>query len=73
MRRLAHGDKDDHRIPKEGTPGFKVINLYTGYEFNLHLKFNTSLQNLFNTDYRTHGIGINGYGRSVWISIQFIF
>jgi len=71
--RLAQGDKDDNRIPKGGTPGFKVLNLYAGYELNRHLKFNTGLQNLFNTDYRTHGSGINGYGRSVWLNIQFMF
>lgn len=68
--RLAQGDKDDNRIPKGGTPGFKVMNLYAGYELK-YLKFNTGLQNLFNTDYRTHGSGINGYGRSVWLNIQF--
>lgn len=68
--RLAQGDKDDNRIPKGGTPGFQVINLYAGYELK-HLKFNTGLQNLFNTDYRTHGSGINGYGRSIWLNIQF--
>ncbi len=68
--RLAQGDKDDNRIPKGGTPGFQVINLYAGYELK-HLKLNTGLQNLFNTDYRTHGSGINGYGRSIWLNIQF--
>ena len=68
--RLAQGDKDDNRIPKGGTPGFRVMNLYAGYELK-HLKFNTGLQNLFNTDYRTHGSGINGYGRSIWLNIQF--
>jgi len=68
--RLAQGDKDDNRIPKGGTPGFSVMNLYAGYELK-HLKFNTGLQNLLNTDYRTHGSGINGYGRSIWLNIQF--
>ena len=71
--RLAQGDKDDNRIPKGGTPGFKVLNLYAGYELNQYLKFNTGLQNLFNADYRTHGSGINGYGRSAWLNIQFMF
>lgn len=71
--RLAQGDKEDNRIPKGGTPGFNVINLYAGYELHQHLKFNIGLQNLFNTDYRTHGSGINGYGRSAWLNIQFMF
>ncbi len=70
--RLAQGDKDDNRIPKTGTPGFDVMNLYAGYQWKL-LQMQAGLQNLFNQDYRTHGSGINGYGRSVWLHIQFMF
>lgn len=70
--RLAQGDKDDNRIPNGGTPGFDVINLYTGYQWK-QLQLQAGLQNLFNQDYRTHGSGINGYGRSVWLNIQFMF
>jgi outer membrane receptor protein involved in Fe transport len=69
QNRLAQGDKDDNRIPKEGTPGWKIINLYGGYELT-HFKFNLGLQNLFNEDYRTHGSGINGVGRSAWVSVM---
>jgi outer membrane receptor protein involved in Fe transport len=69
--RLAQGDKDDNRIAKGGTPGYGVINLYAGYELK-QIKLNTGLQNILNTDYRTHGSGINGYGRSIWLNIQFI-
>ncbi len=65
--RLAQGDKDDNRIPKGGTPGWEVINLYAGYQFQF-VKLNIGLQNLLNTDYRTHGSGINGVGRSAWLS-----
>ena len=49
------------------------MNLHAGYEFNRHLKFNTGLQNLFNTHYTTHGSGINRYGRSLWLNMQFMF
>ncbi|HLP36046.1 TonB-dependent receptor [Lacibacter sp.] len=66
--RLAQGDKDDNRIPKGGTPGWNVLNIYAGYEWK-QLRFNTGIQNLFNEDYRTHGSGINGVGRSVWVSV----
>ena len=72
QNRLAQGDKDDNRIPKGGTPGFDVINLYAGYQWK-QLQLQAGLQNLFNQDYRTHGSGINGYGRSVWLHIQFMF
>lgn len=69
--RLAQGDKDDNRIPIRGTPGWEVVNLYAGYQFQ-HLKLNLGLQNLLNEDYRTHGSGINGVGRSAWLSASLI-
>ncbi len=67
QHRLAQGDKDDNRIPEGGTPGWQVMNLYTGYESGV-VKLNLGLQNLLDRDYRTHGSGINGVGRSVWLS-----
>lgn len=68
--RLAQGDKDDNRIPKGGTPGWNTVNLYTDYMLKgIHLS--AGLLNIFNEDYRTHGSGINGVGRSVWISLKF--
>ncbi|MCF8452864.1 MAG: TonB-dependent receptor [Pedobacter sp.] len=70
--RLAQGDKDDNRIPAGGTPGWKVLNIYSGYSLeNVHLRL--SAQNLFNADYRTHGSGINSVGRSLWMSLSFDF
>jgi hemoglobin/transferrin/lactoferrin receptor protein len=65
--KLAKGDKDDNRIPAGGTPGWQIINLYTGYQWHW-LQVNMGLQNLLNKDYRTHGSGINGVGRSAWVS-----
>ncbi|HQT24405.1 TonB-dependent receptor [Daejeonella sp.] len=70
--RLAQGDKDDNRIPAGGTPGWKVLNIYSGYSLkNVHLRL--IAQNLFNADYRTHGSGINSVGRSLWMSLSFDF
>jgi hemoglobin/transferrin/lactoferrin receptor protein len=66
--RLAQGDKDDIRIPTGGTPGWNVLNMYAGYQLK-QIQINTGLQNIFNVDYRTHGSGINGVGRSVWVSM----
>jgi hemoglobin/transferrin/lactoferrin receptor protein len=66
--RLAQGDKDDNRIQKNGTPGWKILNAYFGYEIN-NVQINISLQNLFNADYRFHGSGINGMGRSACLSL----
>lgn len=68
--RLAQGDRDDNRIPLNGTPGWKVLNIYSGYSFGkAHLRL--SAQNLFNVDYRTHGSGINAVGRSLWMNVQY--
>lgn len=70
--RLAQGDKDDNRIPLNGTPGWKVLNIYTGYTLG-SVQLRLSAQNLFNEDYRTHGSGINAVGRSLWMSLQYNF
>jgi len=68
--RLAQGDRDDNRIPLNGTPGWKVLNIYSGYTFGkVHVRL--SAQNLFNVDYRTHGSGINAMGRSLWMNVQY--
>lgn len=70
--RLAKGDMEDNRIPPGGTPGWNVFNLYGGCYFNKIL-LNAGLQNLLNEDYRYHGSGINGVGRSVWVGIRVAF
>ena len=67
QNRLAQGDKDDNRIPAGGTPGWEILNFYGGYTIR-SIQFNTGLQNILNKDYRTHGSGINGAGRSAWIT-----
>ena len=67
--RLAQGDKDDNRIPEGGTPSFNLLNLYAGYSWKI-VQLRAGIQNIFNEDYRTHGSGINGAGRSVWLSVQ---
>jgi outer membrane receptor protein involved in Fe transport len=66
--RLAQGDKDDIRIGKEGTKGWMTTNVFLGFD-KKHYTVNLSLQNLNNMDYRTHGSGINGVGRSAWITL----
>jgi hemoglobin/transferrin/lactoferrin receptor protein len=67
--RLAQGDKDDNRIGKNGTAAWQIVNLYGGYEYKW-LNINLSAQNLTNKDYRTHGSGINGVGRSLWLTLN---
>lgn len=66
--RLSQGDKDDNRIAKGGTPAWKIVNLQSGFEAK-NVGVNLRLENLFDEDYRTHGSGINGSGRSAWITL----
>jgi len=66
--RLARGDVDDNRIPEGGTPGWNIFNLNTGYSFKF-LDIDLVFRNLLNKDYRYHGSGINGIGRSVFLTI----
>lgn len=68
QNRLAQGDKDDNRIPIGGTPGWNVVNLYGNYQIK-KMQLQLVFTNLFNVDYRMHGSGINGIGRSLGASL----
>ncbi len=68
--RLSSGDIDDHRIPEGGTPGWNILNFKFGYSLK-NISVNSGLQNLFNQSYRIHGSGIDGYGRSFWLTLRF--
>jgi len=70
--RLSACYKDDNRIPTGGTPGWNIFNVNTSYEIRF-IKVNLSLQNLLNQDYRFHGSGVNGYGRSALLSVMVNF
>ncbi len=68
--RLAQGDKDDNRIAAGGTPGYVLLNLYGGYQLK-NLAIRGGLGNIFNTDYRIHGSGMNGMGRNLSLTISY--
>ncbi len=72
QRRLEAGDKSDNRIPAGGTPGFNLLNAYAGFEKGF-ITSRLYFSNIFNTDYRTHGSGINGMGRAISLTtiVQF--
>ncbi len=70
--RLSGGDKDDHRIPEDGTPGWVVVNLKSGIGWK-KLGFNLAFNNIFNTAYRVHGSGVDGLGRHLAGSIRYSF
>lgn len=70
--RLAKGDMEDNRIPKGGTPGWEVLNLHAGYSWRM-MNLRLTALNIFNKDYRTHGSGVNGYGRAVFATLGLQF
>lgn len=66
--RLSSGDISDDRIADGGTPGWNLVNVYAGYNHRF-FTINASLQNLFDQEYRIHGSGVDGIGRSFWVSL----
>jgi len=70
QNRLAQGDKDDNRIPIGGTPGWNLVNLFGTYQLNA-FQIQFFINNLLNVDYRLHGSGINGIGRSIGCGINY--
>ncbi|MFN9381672.1 MAG: TonB-dependent receptor plug domain-containing protein [Bacteroidota bacterium] len=64
QQRLAAGDISDNRIGRLGTPGWSVINISNGFNFK-KMDINLTLQNVLDKDYKFHGSGINGVGRSL--------
>ncbi len=69
--RLAQDDIDDNRIGKLGTPHWNLINIDAGIKLK-HLQLNTSLINILNEKYKTHGSGVYGMGRAIGLSVQWI-
>jgi len=67
--RLSSGDIADDRITDGGTPSWNVLNLYGGFNYEF-MTIRLGLENLFNKAYRIHGSGIDGIGRSFWISVK---
>ena len=69
--RLAQDDIDDNRIGKLGTPHWNLINFDAAIKLK-HLHLNTSLINILNEKYKTHGSGVYGMGRAVSVSVKWI-
>ena len=70
QNRLSSGDESDNRIPAGGTPGWNILNINSGIDSGIFC-LDLSLCNLFNTDYRYHGSGVNGAGRSMLLTLVF--
>ena len=70
--RLSSGDLADHRIPPGGTPSWQIVNV-RGLWRRGRLSVGVGLQNLFDEAYRTHGSGIDGAGRCVWVGLGWAY
>lgn len=67
-------DKNDtQRIPPSGLPGVTLFNLSIYYEIRNNLKTTLSIENLFDTDYRTFGSGqnISGFNTILKVDVSF--
>ena len=57
------------KLERRKRPGWQVLNLYSSYKINTFL-ISVGLLNIFDEDYRIHGSGIDGIGRSVFIDLK---
>jgi len=72
--RLSTGDMaDTTRIPPGGTPGYAVLDVYSGYELGRHTSLRFGLENVTDEDYRIHGSGYNQPGRNLMFGIVLRF
>ncbi len=67
--RLSQSDIDDSRIATGGTPAWNTLNLSFQYRAS-NMQIQSGLKNLFDETYRTHGSGVDGMGRSLWVSVK---
>ena len=67
--RLSSGDIDDHRIADGGTPDWNTFDMGTQYAFN-KIALQAGIKNIFDTAYRMHGSGVDGIGRSFWVTTR---
>jgi len=68
--RLSGGDISDDRIPVGGTQGWNIVSISAGYDGLHWMDIHMGINNLFDTAYRIHGSGVDGYGRNIWLGIQ---
>lgn len=72
QNRLSSGDLSDNRIDPNGTAAWQTLAIYSSYTWKA-LALNLAIQNLGNADYRLHGSGINGMGRSAILGVKVSF
>lgn len=71
--RLSDRDVSDPRINPEGTGGYGIIDLFANWNPSYDITIRTGLENILDKQYREHGSGLDGPGRSFHISVQVNF
>ena len=72
--RLSGDDmRDPSRIPPDGTPGYAVLSMRTGYRMTKNVDVTFAIENVTNQDYRIHGSGINEPGRNFILGVEMRF
>lgn len=69
--RLAASDVADERVPRGGTPGYRVWHAGVSYRADPFLVLSLVAENLLDRAWRTHGSSVNGAGRSVLLHAEF--
>ena len=58
---------------KDGSPSWMTHNLSLNYDYNYFIKFNISIDNIFDIHYRTYSSGISAPGRNINLGLNFKF
>jgi hemoglobin/transferrin/lactoferrin receptor protein len=71
---LNSADREDtQRIPPNGTPGYVLINLRSGWNVTKNVTLLASLDNVLNEAYRVHGSGSNEPGIGATLGVKLAF
>ena len=71
QHRLSGGDIADSRIAVGGTPAWSLFNIAAHIRRIRWVDINFGIRNIFDTAYRIHGSGVDGYGRNIWLGLEF--
>lgn len=69
----AGDNRDTQRIPPGGTPGYTLWNVRCGWQIDDRTAFEMACENVTDVDYRVHGSGSNGLGRSFVVGMRITF
>ncbi|APF18626.1 outer membrane insertion C-terminal signal protein [Caldithrix abyssi DSM 13497] len=70
--RLSEDDRQDPRIPAEGTPAWNTVNFQLQRKVGKWLQVQVAIENIFDVGYRIHGSGVNAPGRNFIFSLRLI-